>query len=586
MPQGVDELKNMTPFDLFKSQLETGSTELKVDAMKRMSVVAIAMGKDATLKQLIPYTTNNVAMKQPPQEDEVLMTLAEQLQALVPNLLKESNDVGALLPPLERLLAVEETVLRDAAVRCMNHIVPYVKGNNSALVSLATRLVGADWFTAKVSAANILPVIVAQTKDQDLRFLFKELCNDETPMVRRAAAQNLGKFMLHLKMDKVQDMVPLLQQLSTDTQDSVRLLAVQSLADANFADSPAFTARVFMPLLKSGSTDMSWRVRHNLAKCFSQVAINLGQVQDKSLVMACFVALLQDQEPEVRAAAVAHLARMVAWGGQSLFSAQLQPVLPTLADDVVMEVRSKTALALMDAAEGGTLDDSVILEAFSHHLENFLQDEYPEVQLHVLQNLGRISHLLTEMSGVVSTILNMSKATNWRVRQGVAQLLPHLAEARGMAFFASVLLEPAWLQLLLDPVAQVRQACVDGMPLLCKVAGPDWILHQLVLPHHVRIYNQASQNYLIRMTILQCHAKMGLCGSDLMDEAASELIRALNDRVPNVRMMAAKGLKMLCTSDVATNDLVAKVRPQLEQKISEEPDADCRHQYELCVESF
>jgi hypothetical protein len=51
-------------------------------------------------------------------------------------------------------------------------------------------------------------------------------------------------------------------------------------------------------------------------------------------------------------------------------------------------------------------------------------------------------------------------------------------------------------------------------------------------------------------------------------------------------MMAAKGLKMLCTSDVATNDLVAKVRPQLEQKISEEPDADCRHQYELCVESF
>jgi hypothetical protein len=82
-------------------------------------------------------------------------------------------------------------------------------------------------------------------------------------MVRRAAAQNLGKFMLHLKMDKVQDMVPLLQQLSTDTQDSVRLLAVQSLADANFADSPAFTARVFMPLLKSGSTDMSWYVYYS-----------------------------------------------------------------------------------------------------------------------------------------------------------------------------------------------------------------------------------------------------------------------------------------------------------------------------------
>jgi len=323
-----------------------------------------------------------------------------------------------------------------------------------------------------------------------------------------------------------------------------------------------------------------------LAKCFSQVAYNLGDVQDRGLVMACFVALLQDQEPEVRAAAVSHLARMVHWGGQALFTTHLQPLLPTLADDVVMEVRSKTALALMDSAEGGTLEDSVILEAFSHHLENFLQDEYPEVQLHVLQNLGRISHLLTEMTGVVTTILNMSKATNWRVRQGVAQLLPHLAEARGMDFFASVLLEPAWLQLLLDPVAQVRQACVDGMPLLCKVAGPDWMLHQLVLPHHVRIYNAASQNYLIRMTILQCHAKMGLAGSDLLDEAVNELLRALKDKVANVRMTAAKGLTMLCNTNVMTNDVIAKIRPALEQKISEEEDPDCRHSYEVCLEAF
>jgi serine/threonine-protein phosphatase 2A regulatory subunit A len=260
LPQGVDELTKMTPFDLFKSQLETGSTEAKVDAMKRFKVVAFAMGKDDTLKRLIPYITNNVAMKQPPHEDEVLMTLAEQLQELVPTLLKDTGDVVALLAPLERLLAVEETVVRDSAVRCMNHIVPYIKGNNSALVSLATRLVGADWFTAKVSAACILPAILECTRDSELRFLYKELCTDETPMVRRSAAQHLGKFMVHLEMDKVQDMVPLLQQLTSDTQDSVRLLAVQSLADANFSDSPAFTSRVFMPLLKSGSTDLSWYV--------------------------------------------------------------------------------------------------------------------------------------------------------------------------------------------------------------------------------------------------------------------------------------------------------------------------------------
>ena len=91
--------------------------------------------------------------------------------------------------------------------------------------------------------------------------------------------------------------------------------------------------------------------------------------------MSCFVALLQDQEGEVRASAVAHLAKMVHWGGATLFALKLQALLPVLADDVVVDVRSKCALALMDASEGGTLEDATIVKAFTPLLENFLQDE-------------------------------------------------------------------------------------------------------------------------------------------------------------------------------------------------------------------
>jgi len=109
------------------------------------------------------------------------------------------------------------------------------------------------------------------------------------------------------------------------------------------------------------------------------------------------------------------------------------------------------------------------------------------------------------MNGVVSAILNMSKAANWRVRQGVAKLLPYLAEARGLDFFLTVLLEPAWLVLLLDPVAAVRSACVEGMETLVKVAGAEWVAHQ-IMPQHVRIYNHANGgSYLVRITILQAH---------------------------------------------------------------------------------
>jgi serine/threonine-protein phosphatase 2A regulatory subunit A len=309
--------------------------------------------------------------------------------------------------------------------------------------------------------------------------------------------------------------------------------------------------------------------------------------------MACFVSLLADAEAEVRAAAVGHFAKMVHWGGSDLFVSHLLPLLPALSDDVVMEVRSKCALAIMESSEGGTLEDTLIVQSFGPLLESFLQDEFQEVQLQVLGNLHKLSHLLHGMNGVVSSILNMSKATNWRVREGVAKLLPHLAEARGLDFFANVLLEPAWLVLLLDPVACVRVACVSGMSVFVKVAGQEW-MGQHILPQHVRIYNHAeSGSYLIRITILQAHAETAKAaqlapgsGGTLWNDTVTQILRGLNDKVANVRMVAAQGLaKVMIAEDPAQEAIVqSQIIPALEKRMAEEEDIDCQGAYAEALE--
>lgn len=424
---------------------------------------------------------------------------------------------------------------------------------------------------------------------------------DETPMVRRSASSHLGVLFSKLAdKDLANDLVPTLQQLCADEQDSVRMLAVASLAHVgdSYAASPDWTKEYFLPILTEGSTDLSWRVRHKLAKNFSDCARNLGfsgdaqYASDQNLVMACFVSLLTDAEAEVRAAAVGHFARMVHWGQAQLFQTHLLPLLPALADDVVMEVRSKCALALMESSEGGTLEDSLIVQSFGPLLESFLQDEFHEVQLQVLGNLHKLSHLLHGMNGVVSAILNMSKATNWRVREGVAKLLPHLAEARGVDFFSNVLLEPAWLVLLLDPVASVRAACVCGMPVLVGTCGQEWMA-QHILPQHVRIYNHAaSGSYLVRITILQAHAATAAsCESgngNLWNDVILQMLRGLVDKVANVRMVAANGIAKICEAaqgDAPHQAVVdAQIVPALEKRMSEEEDPDCRAACVLALE--
>ena len=342
------------------------------------------------------------------------------------------------------------------------------------------------------------------------------------------------------------------------------------------------------------------RVRHNLAKVFSTVAGSLGfgssprSSQKQSEVFKLFAGLLQDNEAEVRASAVENIARMAQIGGADLFRQHIAPLLPALADDLVMEVRSKLAQTLMDCCDPAVcnkLSDEIVLEDFKPLLENFLNDEFAEVQLHILTKLSRVSHLLGRMDVVVSSILQMSMAQNWRVREAVGRLLPFLAEARGMSFFQEHLMEP-WLKLLSDQVFNVRNACVDGMPKLLTVSGSEWVMSDL-MPHYAKMHVE-SGSYLTRITVLRSYSSLAVkhgedelnISPELMAEIVDILLKGLDDRVANVRMTAARGLGLVAASGQCDDGTMnAQVIPALTERAGSETDVDCKYQCQLALEA-
>ncbi len=100
-------------------------------------------------------------------------------------------------------------------------------------IPLLKRLSGGDWFTSRTSSTSLFSAVYPKAKpatQDELRKMFTALCNDDTPMVRRAAARDLGPFAKNLSKDLVvSDIIPLYRKLSSDDQDSVRLLTVQDL---------------------------------------------------------------------------------------------------------------------------------------------------------------------------------------------------------------------------------------------------------------------------------------------------------------------------------------------------------------------
>lgn len=175
-------------------------------------------------------------------------------------------------------------------------------------IPLTFRLSKADWFTSKISATGLYNTPYQHAtpqKQEELRRHFGQLVHDDTPMVRRQAANNLAKFVKSMPPTIVIDeMIPLFQHLASDDQDSVRLLTVEvliAIAEAVPKEQQS-SHGVLLTALRSLFDDKSWRVRYMVADRFEKIAKAVDEeVVSRDLVPA-FVKLLKDTEAEVRSA--------------------------------------------------------------------------------------------------------------------------------------------------------------------------------------------------------------------------------------------------------------------------------------------
>ena len=144
------------------------------------------------LQELLPFVTDGTD-----DEDEVLLALANSLGKLIP-LVGGGSHAHTLLPPLELLLTVEENSVREAASASTKLVATTLPQETflEKYVPMLGRLANKEWFTARISAAGLIADAYPRLKvlqQQEHLVMFAELCQDDTPMVRRVAAQSLGK---------------------------------------------------------------------------------------------------------------------------------------------------------------------------------------------------------------------------------------------------------------------------------------------------------------------------------------------------------------------------------------------------------
>ncbi|EKG17101.1 HEAT domain-containing protein [Macrophomina phaseolina MS6] len=543
-PNQSDELY---PIAVLIDELKHDDVLLRLNAIRRLSTIALALGAERTRDELIPFLDESVE-----DEDEVLTALSEELGNFVEYV--GGPEYGhVLISPLENLAGIEEPLVREKAVESLNKVCKELNSQQveEYFVPLTIRLSTADWFTSKISATGLYvepyPRASAQAQES-LRQHFGKLVHDDTPMVRRQAANNLAKFVKAGMPPQtvIEDMIPLFQRLTTDDQDSVRLLTVDVLiAIAEVVPKEEQTSHgVLLTALRHLFEDKSWRVRYMVADRFEKIAKAVEEELITRDLVPAFVKLVKDTEAEVRSAIAGQIPGFCRLLPKETLLQEVMPNIEELVSDQSQHVRAALGTQISGLAPILGKDETI-----THLLPMFLQmlkDEFPDVRLNIISKLEQVNDVIgIELlsQSLLPAIVQLAEDKQWRVRLAIIEYVPLLASQLGVKFFDEKLssLCMSWLG---DTVFSIREASTQNLKKLTEVFGVDWA-NEAIVPKVMAM--GAHPNYLYRMTT--CFAISTLAPALSLSVIEASILpmmeKLVDDRIPNIRFNVAKSYEVL-----------------------------------------
>lgn len=286
-----------------------------------------------------------------------------------------------VLPLLQFLLCVEETVVRDQTVEGTREIIKLFNEEQTQkdLMNLITMISNQEYFTGKVSACYLIRMAYekAGKEREKLRNLYYKLCDDETPLIKRTAAKEFGPLCLIMEKEIVNpEMINYFKKFMSDS-DSVKVIALSSLIQLVKLFQNTDNQRLNVQVVVAASEDKSWRVRHELARIFPQLIDGFGS-QINELVPT-LGNLIKDTEMEVRNVALEGLAQIIRFFNTEKVSICIIPAILSVANDSTPHVKASIGECL------GPIARSVGYNTFNTKMctlfDSLMKDENAEVRL-------------------------------------------------------------------------------------------------------------------------------------------------------------------------------------------------------------
>ncbi|KAM3380330.1 serine/threonine-protein phosphatase 2A 65 kDa regulatory subunit A beta isoform-like [Capsicum galapagoense] len=544
-------------------EMKSKDFRLRYKSMDKLSDIAQTLGAERTRRELIPFLTENTDH----DDNEVLLRMIEQLKLFIPYV-GGVEHASVLLPPLENLCIAREASIRDKAVKALCKIGRKMNEPDliESFIPMLERLAAGVWFTGRISSCGLFHTAYPHAPEpvkNELRTLYRQLCDDETPSVRMAAAKNLEKFAetieeLHL----MNYIMPMTKHLLQNDHDSVRSLAVKSCIALRKLLEPSVFKTEFLRIMLQSVQDTAWRVRGMVADQFLQLCDALGP--DLTRFLLVYICLVEDNVVEVRTTGAGKVTKFCQRVSLETTVQYILPHVKALSLDSSHHVR--TALSSDIVGLAPIIGKDATVQHLLPIFHSLLKDSSSEVRWNIISKLDQIYQVIGIELICRTVLLNILELTevrhSWWIRHAIIEFIPIMASHLGPSIYNDVV-GALCIQWLTDKVCAVREAAVQNLKRLAEIFGREWASENII-PQVLNMVN--DQYYLYRMNALDALLKLApVMGSEITcSQFLPVILAASKDSVPNCRSYVAKVLKPLA-SVVDQSAVEESIRPCLNE---------------------
>ncbi len=492
-----DKLDQITSISLLED-LQSQETKIKINAIHNLRGISLALGCEATKKELLPYLKNCVNNE---EEDEVLIELAKVLSNFL-DCIGGKENVKDLLGLFEVILTIDEPTIRKEAINSLKETIQQI-GNikyiEKDIMDIINKFYIVDDVNQKLSALNLIIVVYKDLNENNKKIVLEYLDNfsiSDNISIKKELLSEITKITLLLSIDYIKKFINIMMKDKNDTVKTDLLNIIISIK--NHKELVSMMDFIY-ELIPNLSEDQNWRVRLTVIDNIIEI-LNFNNInyQFKQTVINIYLKLIEDPEAEIRNGCCLKLEEITKLLKNEVNFEKILKNMEKLGKDPKNFVKNSLAENIFKICH--LIDKEQITEYIFPLFNTLINDENLDIRINLINNLCQLSDIFeptTILDKIIPSIVEISSNKSWRIRTKIINIIQIIATKLYIQNIFIHYILNICLNFLTDHVYAIREA---GCKLLCNIYKnvKDSEFERRLIEKLNEMSN--SSNYLIRNT--------------------------------------------------------------------------------------